>query len=117
YPPGGWSPDVEILNVNAGEIAEYTLELSASVSAIQTPTMLTSVTPEHATSSVYTIVANDGLPVTEALWSSRGGSLIVRINPDTQSLTIRMRGATGVPLSTGGAATNFLVALASDPSG
>lgn len=114
YPPGGWNPTVEVLNVNAGEIAEYTLELSSSVSSIQQPVMVESVDPNYATSSVFTVVANDGLVVSPALWDARGGSVKVSINPDTTSLKIRIRGADRVPLATGEWASNFSIALASD---
>jgi hypothetical protein len=117
YPPGGWTPEVEVLNVNAGEWAEYTLELSASVSSIQTPVMQTAVSEGYVASSVYTVVANDGLPVSPTLWADRGGRLQVRINSDTTSLTIRLRGATGIPTARGERATNFSIALASDDTG
>lgn len=117
YPIGGWTPETEVLNVNAGEIAEYTLQLSASVSSIQAPTMMTSVPPTWNTSSVYTVVANDGLPVSPEMWSSRGGRLTVTINPDTTSLKVVIRGADRVPTSAGAAATNFSIALGSDTTG
>lgn len=117
YPPGGWKPEVEVLNVNAGEEAEYTLELSASVSSIQTPTMQTFVSQQHQSSSVYTIVANDGLPVSEIMWTSRGGYLRVSIDDSTNTLTVKLKGASGIPLATGGLASNFSVALGSDSTG
>lgn len=117
YPVGGWSPETEVLNVNAGEKAEYTLQLSASVSSIQAPTLLTSVSPDYDASSVYTIVANDGFPVSSAQWTGSGGQVKVYINEDTTSLRVVLRGATRVPLATGGFASNFSLALASDTSG
>lgn len=117
YPPGGWKPEVEVLNVNAGEEAEYTLELSASVSSIQSPVMQTSVSKGYNSSSVYTIVANDGLPVQPAMWAARGGRLTITIDPGTTTLTVKLRGASGIPLSTGGTASNFSVALGSDSTG
>lgn len=117
YPPGGWTPEVEVLNVNAGEETEYTIELSASVSSIQQPTMQTFVADEYAASSVYTIVANDGLAVTPAAWAAGGGRVEVTIEPDTTSLKVKLRGATGLPTTSGGAATNFSLALASDTTG
>lgn len=117
YPPGGWTAEVEVLNVNAGEEAEYTLNLSASVSSIQPPSIQTFVSQDHRQSSVYTIVANDGLPVPAALWIARGGNVSITINPDTTTLRVRMRGATGIPLSTGGTASIFSLALGSDVSG
>lgn len=118
YPPGGWVPEVQVLNVNAGEEEEYTLELSSSLSSIQAPTMETFVPQDYDESSVYTIVANDGLPVDPGLWSDFGGSLTVEIAPDTTHLIVRLRGAVGVPLASGEeAASNFSVALGSDFTG
>lgn len=117
YPPGGWSPEVQVLNVNAGEVAEYTLQLSSSLESIVPPTMETMVTQAESSRSVYTVVANDGLPVPPGMWTSRGGSVEVTLNEDTTSLSVRLRGAENIPLSTGGAATSFSLALASDTSG
>lgn len=117
YPPGGWNTSTEVLNVNAGEVSEYTLQLSASVSYIQPPTLQTSVAPDYDASSVFTIVANDGFPVSNAQWVESAGSVKVRINEDSTSLTVTLRGATRVPLATGGFASNFSLALGSDDSG
>lgn len=117
YPPGGWKPETEVLNVNAGEEAEYVLELSASVSSIQFPVMQSSVSPDYRDSSVYTIVANDGLPVPAAAWAQNGGSVEISIEPDTTSLRVKLRGAMNLPTTSGDAATNFSLALASDTTG
>lgn len=117
YPPGGWNNTVDVLNVNAGETAEYSLELSASVSSIQTPVMQNFVSQNYSASSVYTIVANDGLPVSASLWRSRGGQVDISIDPSTTKLLVKLRGATGIPLSTGEAAQNFSLALGSDTTG
>lgn len=117
YPPGGWSSGVEVLNVNAGETTEYTLDLSASVSSIQTPVMQTFVSQGHNASSVYTVVANDGLPVSPSLWSSRGGRVEISIDPETTKLKVKLTGATNVPTSEGEPAQNFSLALGSDATG
>lgn len=120
YPPGGWNPDVEIITVGAGESIEQELELSASLTSIVQPTMQTFVAQGYDSGSVYTIVADDGLPVDPSLWSSRGGSLRVAINPDTTSLTVYVTGARNIPVVTGGEdgySKTFSVALASDASG
>lgn len=117
YPPGGWNPDVEVLNVNAGETSEYQLELSASVSEIQEPTMTTFVPQDYDTSSVYTVVADDGLPVDPQQWVDNGGSVEVTINPDTTTLSVKLVGATNIPVATGGVSKSFSLALASDESG
>lgn len=117
YPPGGWTPEVEVLNVNAGEESEYILELSASVSSIQQPSLVTFVEDTYAASSVYTIVANDGLAVTPLAWSRGGGKVEITIEPDTTSLKVKLRGAVGLATTSGGPATNFSLALASDATG
>lgn len=117
YPPGGWTPDVQVLTVNAGETTEYTLELSASVSSIQQPTMQTFVGQNYTATSVYTIVADDGLAVSPALWSGHGGAFSMSISEDTTHLIVKLTGATGVPTTSGAAAQNFSVALGSDTTG
>ena len=117
YPPGGYKAETEVFNVNAGETAEYTLELSASVTSIQAPVMQEEVAPSYVTSSVFTIVANDGLPVPPAMWVEKGGELSLSIEPNTTSLRLRLKGAEGVPTTQGEAATNFSVALGSDTTG
>lgn len=117
YPPNGWTPEVEVMNVNAGEESEYVLELSASVSSIQQPTMETFVGQTYSSSSVYTVVASDGLSVSQEAWVRNGGSLIVTIEPDTTSLRVKLKGATNLPTVSGGPATNFAIALVSDTTG
>lgn len=117
YPPGGWNKEVEVLNVNAGETAEYTLELSASLSSIQEPEMQTFVAENYNSSSVYTIVADDGLPVNPTQWRAFGGSVRIEILPDTTRLLVTLRGAEGIPTSAGALAQNFSLALGSDTTG
>lgn len=117
WPPGGWKAETEVQNVNAGEDAEYVLELSSSVTSIQQPVLVTNVSPEFSASSVYTIVANDGLPVSRDAWESNGGKVVVSIEPDTKSLRIKLHGARGLPTTSGTPATNFSLALASDITG
>lgn len=117
YPPGGWTPEVQVMNVNAGETAEYTLEMSASLSSFQEPTMQTFVGQNHASSSVYTIVADDGLPVSVSQWAASGGSLTVQLLEDTKRLLVKLQGATGIPTAQGATAQNFSVALGSDTTG
>lgn len=117
YPPGGWNPNVQVLTVNAGETTEYTLELSASVSSIQQPIMQTFVGQAEASSSVYTIVADDGLAVSPEMWQALGGSFSISIDEDTSHLRVVLTGATNVPTSAGTPAQNFSVALGSDTTG
>lgn len=116
YPPGGWSEDVTTINVNAGESVEEILELSASVSSIIQPTMQTFVSREHDSSSVYTVVGDDGLPISPAAWFDNGGSLVVSINPDTTSLTVTITAPSGLPNANGEEIGVYGIALSSDDS-
>lgn len=110
-------PEVEVLNVNAGETAEYTLELSASLSSFQEPEMVTWVGQNHDSSSVYTVVADDGLPVDPAYWAAQGGNVEITLNDDTRSLSVVLTGPKGVQLSGGNVSKSFSLALASDTTG
>lgn len=114
YPVDGWDGTLEVLNVNAGEVAEYQLELNASVTSIQTPTMVENVGPDYKASSVYTVVSNDGLPIPPAQWTNYGGKVVFSINDDSTSLTVTLWGPVGIYTHDGELATNFSLALASD---
>lgn len=117
YPPGGWSEDVAVVNVNAGEYVEQRLELSASVSSVQQPVMQTFVARNYDVSSVYTIVGDDGLPIDPLAWSDNGGSLRIVINEDTTSLTVQVQAPTGVlPNRDGEPIGVYSVSLSSDNS-
>ena len=96
YPPGGWSESVTTINVNSGETVAEVLELSASVSSVAQPTMQTFVSKSHSSSSVFTVVGDDGLPIQPSQWVARGGSLRVEVNPDTTSLTVHVTAPTGI---------------------
>lgn len=117
YPPGGWVPEVEVLNVNAGETAEYTLELSASLSSFQSPVMTTFVSQGHSSSSAYTVVANDGLPIPPSQWTAFGGKVEISLAPNTTSLLVKITGASNLPTASGEVAANFSLALGSDTTG
>lgn len=116
YPPGGWSEEVTTINVNAGESVEQVLELSSSVSSIEQPTMQTFVSKGHDSSSVFTVVGDDGLPVQPSQWRAQGGRLRVEINPDTTSLTVYVTAPTGIRNKDNKDIGVYGIALSSDSS-
>lgn len=116
YPPGGWTPEVRVLSVNAGEEAEHVLETNASITSIQAPTMVMSVPPEHDSTSVYTIVGDDNLPIVPQQWTDFGGRLSVSIDPDTRRLRVKMKGAEGLVKIDGTPMRTFRVALSAGTS-
>lgn len=117
YPPGGWVEETEVVVVGAGEVAERPLELSASVTYVEQPVMVTSVAKDYNASSVYTIVGDDGIPVQPAQWFANGGRLEVFINKDTTSLTVRVTGATNIMSTKGEYISTYSVALGSSLTG
>ena len=114
YPSGGWNPEVQVLNVNAGETAEYTLEFDASIESFEEPEMVTSVGPDYDASSVYTVVRDDALPVPPAMWKEKGGKVEFILNDDTTTMTVKLTGPEDIPLSSGGTSRTFSLALESE---
>lgn len=117
YPPGGWTPETEVIAVGAGETIDRVIELSASVTYIEPPVMLTFVDPNYSASSVYTIVGDDGLPVTPAMWADYGGRLAISINDDTTSLTVSVTAPSGIVGGKGEAISTYSIALGADFTG
>ncbi len=114
YPAGGWNSTVEIISVNAGEVLEKDLQLSASVSSIVQPTMQTYVGPYDNASSVYTIVGDDGVPIPPALWANSGGRLTLSINPDSKSLKLIVIAPSGLMKGNNTEIQSFSIALSDD---
>lgn len=117
YPPGGWTPDVQVISVNSGETIEQDLELSASVSSIQQPTMVTLVGPHDSDSSVYTIIGDDGVPIDPTAWSAHGGKLSISINDDTKSLKLTVTAPTGLPNTDSTEIKSYSIGLNDDAGG
>lgn len=116
YPADGWSPEVPIISVNAGETVTQNLETQASVSYVAQPVCVTTVTRYHASSSVYTVSGSDGKPISPTAWRERGGSLSVTISEDQQSLVLRVTGPRGLSDAKGVELTSYSIAMSSGTS-
>lgn len=116
YPPQGWNPEVKVYSVTAGQVAEYDLQLEASVSSVVQPTCVASVAPGFTAGSVYTVIGDDDIHLPPAMWTDYGGSLTVAINPDTRSLKITLRGASGILQPSGAPMQTFRIALTAGTS-
>lgn len=114
YPPGGWSEEVTVFNVNAGETIKEVIELEASVTLVEQPVMQTFVAAEYNSSSVFTVVGDDGYPITPAQWDASGGSLFVEVNPDTVSLTLHVTAPTNIFNRDGSPIGVYSISLSSD---
>lgn len=120
YPSGGWRSDIAPLSVPAGETVEITLDSTkdvfASIFSIEQPTAQIFVSQEHDSSSVYSVVGDDGIPIPPAQWADFGGRLSVAISPDTQSLVVTITGATGLFQTNGQPMKTFRIGIASGTS-
>lgn len=86
YPVGGWSEEVPVFQVDAGEVVEYEIDLTPdkdidgssgiSATSIIQPTVVDGVAREYVgPNSVYAVSGKDGLPVKAAQWRAAGGSM------------------------------------------
>lgn len=116
YPPGGWDEGVSIISISPGDTEEHELNLEGSVQSIQQPVMRDFVAKDHTTSSVYTIVADDGYPIQPAQWADAGGSVKVEIGEDTRTLKLTIRAPEGLHKDNGEPVSSFALALSAGES-
>ena len=126
YPPGGWNSDVQILTVPAGQVQEYDLDLTNfddngegagfSVHTFTQPACVDSVGPADDSASVYTVSGDDGLPVPSAEWAALGGGLEVTLNPDGQTLHVKITGMQSIADAGGQMIQNYSIAMSSGES-
>ena len=117
YPSTGYSDNLQVLSVNAGETVEIPIQLDVSLNSIEQPIYVESVGMYYSGRSVYTAVGDDGLPITPAAWRGGGGKLDVQISEDDFSIIIvKLTGPKGLPDSEGGELKSFQIAMSSGPS-
>lgn len=95
YPQGGWNEDVQVLTVDAGQTVTVNLPVDVWLRNINQPIAVDYVDRWHASSSVYSVSGNDGLPITASQWNGTGGQLGVQIGEDQRSIDVTIRGADG----------------------
>ena len=76
YPKGGWTPDVQVYSVGAGETVVFDLPIDAYLTSVKQPTVQDVVAKDYSgPDSVYSVSGNDGLPIPAAFWSDFGGTM------------------------------------------
>lgn len=94
YPVGGWTDDVDVYSVDAGESKTINIPVDAWITELSQPVAQDYVA-SNSTDNVYAVAGNDGFPITAAQWKATGGSLKVAIGEDGQSIDLMLVGATG----------------------
>lgn len=115
YPQGGWNEDVQVYQVDAGEVQEHEIETGVSIMSFKQPTMVSFVAADYTgPNSVYAIAGNDGLPVPADLWRDAGGKVELELAPDTTTLLLTLTGPVGTWAENYGP---FRLAMAADTGG
>lgn len=92
YPKGGWNREVPIYQVDASETLEFEVPVDVSLTTVSQPTAQDYVAADYSSTSVYSIIGNDGKPIMAAQWLAGGGSVSVSIGEDTRTLIIKVKG-------------------------
>jgi len=105
YPLGGWNSSVPIYQVDEAETVQMQIQLSvtgdslgpgATLTSVQQPVPVDSVTQEYAGASVYSVIDKDGKPVSAEDWVAGGGFMSVTLDPVLEQLTVTLRGPAGI---------------------
>jgi hypothetical protein len=113
YPYGGWTPDVQVLQVDAGATTDPPINIPVNVSltSIDQPSIEDFVDRDYdGPDSVYSVSGNDGLPIPAAQWTAQGGRLTVAIGADGNSIDVTITGASETEYAP------YQIAVAAGPS-
>lgn len=107
----GPDPGIEsqVFTVQAGEVTEFALEFSASLTTLAQPTAQDWVSPAEESASVYSVLSNGNDRVPAALWTKYGGKVQVILNPDTVTARLIITGPRGLRIG-GEFPTSFTLA-------
>lgn len=105
YPVGGYFGQGETINVEAGEVLEMILPLDpglgntgagSSLTSVEQPTVVSYVTPEDFSDSVYTVMDSENKMIEPWRWSKGGGRIIATLEKDAEAIKLTVIGARGV---------------------
>lgn len=99
YPKGGWTPEVQVYQVEANETVEFEVDLEFFLTSVQQPTVQDTVAKDYGTASVYSASGNDNLPVSAAFWTDFGGDMSFEILGAGNKVKITITGPDYEPLS------------------
>lgn len=93
YPFGGWTPEVEVYSVEAGETIVFDISVNAFLDSVKQPVAQNTVPKNYSGSdSVYSVSANDGLPVSANFWENFGGRMSFKLTDLGRNIQVTLRG-------------------------
>jgi len=93
YPKGGWTEEVQVYQVGAGETTTFDIPVEFYLTSINQPTVQANVAKDYAgPASVYAVSGNDGLPITPAQWIDQGGDMSFAIKGDGTVIEVTLTG-------------------------
>ena len=99
YPEGGWTPDVQVYQVGAGETTEFELDLNFYLTSVQQPVVRDLVSKTYSATSAYSVSGNDNLPISAAFWTEYKGSMSFEILGDGSRIKVTITGPQYEPLA------------------
>lgn len=80
----------DVIQVDAGEVYETTLDVGAWVNSVANPVCIDLVTPSTnpGSTGVYCVSLADGRPLPAAWWNASGGSITTQVDPEDSSRVI-----------------------------
>ena len=93
YPKGGWTPEVQVYQVQANETVVFDIEVDAYLESVLQPVAQLFVDKDYSGPlSVYAISANDGLPIDPELWEAFGGSMSFELKDNGTVIEVTLTG-------------------------
>lgn len=89
YPKNGWTEDLPIYTVNAGDFLQVNIPIDVSVESITQPDHYDTVPRGYmGPASAYSTVGADGEVLPQGFWKSSGGSVTAAIGADGKSIDV-----------------------------
>jgi len=93
YPFGGWTPEVEVYQVEANETVTFDIEVNGFLESVKQPIVQDEVPKDYdGNDSVFSASGNDGLPVTAAFWEAFGGAMSFELLENGTILRVSITG-------------------------
>lgn len=108
--PDGELVKAQVLDVDTGDTAVFSLDLNGFITSFDTPTYVETLPTDTNTGSVYSAVDKDGVPITLTEWTAGGGKATLAAGETTQQALFTVTAPNNMP-----ARAPFRLALPVEP--